>query len=110
MSLPFDEQLKVWAAIKYQIILQEIESVTLEQSYDEGYTCCGGTDPGCYCSMATGASLNLVVTITKKGRKPRHAHAHGDFAEVLDQQVEYIDMLNDDIGPLVKEIYEAHFP
>lgn len=96
MTLPYDEQLKVWAAIRYNLILQEIESVALETNYDEGYPCCGGRDPGCYCSLATSASLDLIVTINK--------------TTTIEPQVEMIDLMFGDMGDLVKEIYEAHFP
>ncbi len=38
------------------------ETVTVTFDFNQGYACCGGTNPDCYCSFAESPSANLVIT------------------------------------------------
>lgn len=63
----YERALKIWGAKKLaesnkgvtEILLN---SVKVEMDFDEGFSCCGGRDPGCYCSYAQSPSANVVVT------------------------------------------------
>lgn len=91
-SRPYDEQVKVWAAQRFNVPLDEIDSVAMESVFNEGYACCGGADPNCYCSFAESASMHLSVVVTKvNGRGSVHK----------------IDMMYGDMNELIQEIYEA---
>lgn len=88
----YEEQLIKWATERFERLPGDIQRVTLENQYYEGYDCCGGSDPNCYCSFAESATLNLVVTAYGKRNKLHE---------------EYIDMMYGDMGKLLKEIIEA---
>lgn len=37
------------------------EQVTVDFNYTEGYACCGGRDPDCYCSLAESPSAEVEI-------------------------------------------------
>lgn len=37
--------------------------VTIVENFNEGYACCGGRDPDCYCSFAESASHELRIHV-----------------------------------------------
>lgn len=92
MALPYDEQIKVWAAEKYNIPLDEITSVSMVSEFNEGYDCCGGRDPDCYCSLAESASMYLRVMVNRINNPAK---------------VDLIDMRFGDINKMIQEIFEA---
>lgn len=92
MSLPYDEQIKVWASSRYDLDLATIESVSIDTRFNEGYACCGGADPNCYCSFAESASMYLTITV---------AFITGGTTNFE------IDMIYGDMGKLIQEIIES---
>lgn len=93
MSKNYEDQIRVWAAKKYELNINEIAKVDLENNYDEGYSCCGGRDPGCYCSLATSATVDMNVTVWGTGGQKLY--------------VDSIDLMFGDIGKMIQEIFEA---
>lgn len=68
------------------LITGEWPNVTVEMNFNEGYACCGGGDPECYCSLAESPSANVVI------RHPSGANYildldSFDFAKVLGEIV-----------------------
>lgn len=62
--MPFEDALKVWGAGKLEASHGEIidpDSVNVITVADPGYNCCGGSDPSCYCSYATGATYGVSI-------------------------------------------------
>lgn len=39
----------------------KIEDITVEFEFREGFECCGGRDPDCYCSLAESPSANVII-------------------------------------------------
>lgn len=46
-----------------------ITDVTVDIDFDEGYSCCGGYDSSCYCSLATSPTAEVVVSGRLDGLK-----------------------------------------
>lgn len=85
----YEEALKEWGARKLEEY-NEVEivrkSVHVELEFKEGYTCCGGRDPGCYCSFAESPSAEVLIKgVDAKGRRCQREIDHNsfDFATVL---------------------------
>lgn len=61
----YDEALKEWGKIhlrqSYRNCDFSAESVVVEMEFNEGYSCCNGTDPLCYCSFAESPSANVLI-------------------------------------------------
>jgi len=67
----YEEISRRWALSKLSPLLREKvseESVTVDFVLDEGYNCCGGTDPNCYCSLATSPQMTAVISYLPRGR------------------------------------------
>lgn len=65
----YEDALKVWGAQRlreanFRVDPSKIdtEKVVVEMQFDEGYACCGGYDPNCYCSFAESPSANVVIS------------------------------------------------
>jgi hypothetical protein len=58
--MKYEEALKRWGAAKLEI--DDWQNVNVDFDIDEGFSCCGGNDPDCYCSYATSPSFEVVVT------------------------------------------------
>ncbi len=91
--MQYEEALKVWGKSKLENYYDnvDLESVRVEMDFNEGYACCGGTDPDCYCSFAESPSANVLIT----GRDDRGAplrfeisHYAFDFVTILKEIVE----------------------
>jgi len=64
-------------------------SVSVNFVLDEGYACCGGSDPNCYCSFAESPSMKAYVSYkTLKGRTEKIVISYIDFAETLREVLE----------------------
>lgn len=37
-------------------------TVVVQMNFNEGYSCCGGFDPDCYCSFAESPSADIIIT------------------------------------------------
>lgn len=92
--MQYEEALKRWGAQKLinpwtplkQYETVDIDSVTVEFVFNEGYACCGGSDPNCYCSLAESPSADVYVTgRTDLDRKLTYTMRATDFnfTEVL---------------------------
>lgn len=88
----YDEQIVKWATKRYCIEQGRVTSVKMTNEYNEGYACCGGTDPNCYCSFAESATMNLKVEV---------------FQNSTRLEVDRIDMMYGDINKIIQEIFEA---
>lgn len=40
----------------------DVDTVDVVFNFEEGYACCGGTNPDCYCSMAESATAEVRIT------------------------------------------------
>lgn len=65
----YEEALQVWGARRitqsYNGVTVEniaLSTVKVEMVFDPGVTCCGGSDPDCYCSMEFAPSADVVIT------------------------------------------------
>lgn len=86
----YEEALKEWGARKlekiYNGILVGRETVKVSMEFDEGYACCGGRDPYCYCSFAE--SPRAYVEITSGKYKCSIDSWEFNFAGILKEIVE----------------------
>lgn len=101
MSMKYDEAVKVWGLKKLMEQYSSIdienfvkESVTVEMEMNEGYSCCGGSDPDCYCSLAESPSMEVKITAEvvgwpkyRKAQRTIPSYAF-DFVTVLKEIVE----------------------
>ncbi len=98
MAMKYEDALKAWG---YAILVEkrkdelrlyghdgtpvDMDRVRVEMDFDEGFSCCGGTDPNCYCSYAQSPSANVAIT---DGRYRKEIPADEfDFAKVLGEIV-----------------------
>lgn len=62
-------------------------TVTVVMDFNEGFACCGGTDPGCHCSFGESPSAKVKITGKEPGgmliRSAEIDAADFDFAKVL---------------------------
>lgn len=90
--MKYETALQLWGAEKlsaYNPTLRDeisLPSVSVNFNFNEGYACCGGSDPDCYCSFAESPSAEAQVTgVTTKGHTLyyRMDVEDFDFATVL---------------------------
>ena len=97
--MKYEDALQEWGARKIETanwaLTEKIDrsTVKVEMEFDEGYACCGGRDPDCYCSFAESPSANVSITgrTSASSRKVYSAeidHYSFDFATVLREIVE----------------------
>ncbi|MFE6967166.1 hypothetical protein ACFVAJ_18780 [Agromyces sp. NPDC057679] len=95
--IPYEDALRAWGAKRIQkywarddfdesIVTVDVSTVTVEFEYDEGYACCGGRDPECYCSQAVPPTAR--VYIGSSTRSISIAAEDFDFTEVLREIIE----------------------
>lgn len=66
-------------------------SVVVNMEFNEGYACCGGRDPDCYCSFAESPSAEVVITgnaFHMKSARCTISSWSFDFATILKEIVE----------------------
>lgn len=98
--MKYDEALKLWGASKLQYAYLplnndrdiDVESVNVHMNFNEGYACCGGSDPNCYCSFAESPSTNIRIT----GRTKKYTQLTYD-----------IDVDDFDFATMLKELCEV---
>lgn len=66
--MKYEEAVKLWAAKRLPDMKPD-DIASVEFEYDEGYACCGGSDPLCYCSYAESPSFNAVAYLKSGGRQ-----------------------------------------
>ena len=95
--MSYEDALKAWGARKLygtprkNPVTIDLNTVSVSMNFDEGYACCGGRDPDCYCSFAESPSAD--VTVSGRGDDGREytykiEHYSFDFAEILGEIVE----------------------
>lgn len=88
--MKYEDALKVWGASKlresYRSVSDlRVEDVTVEMDFNQGYACCGGSDPDCYCSFAESPSANVAI---RSGKYVTTISADEfDFASILGEIV-----------------------
>lgn len=85
--MQFEKALKIWGAERLSTKTHTVnpDTVTVETEFNQGYACCGGTDPNCYCSYAESPSAYVVITSGKL--RDTISVEDFDFAEILGEIV-----------------------
>ncbi|QQV92518.1 hypothetical protein SEA_MEGANTHEEKILLA_174 [Streptomyces phage MeganTheeKilla] len=85
--MQFEKALKVWGAQRLSNSHRTVnpDIVKVEMEFNEGYACCGGTDPDCYCSYAESPSAKVVISAGKV--RDTIDVEDFDFAEILGEIV-----------------------
>lgn len=90
--MQYEMALKVWGAQRLSSIYKgnvNPDTVSVGMEFNEGYACCGGSDPNCYCSYATSPSAYVVIS---SGKLKVEIDAEDfDFAEILGEIVKAAD-------------------
>jgi hypothetical protein len=61
--MKYEEALKRWGASQINMPKDATwKDVSVTFDWDEGFACCGGTNPGCYCSYARSPSFEVSVS------------------------------------------------
>lgn len=86
--MKYEDALKEWGAQKLESTYRlkvDRKTVRVEMTFKEGYACCGGRDPDCYCSFAESPSASVEVSAAVGGRMYRYEIDHWsfNFTEVL---------------------------
>lgn len=97
--MKYDQALKHWGRNRLKYLLRgkeyiNVDDVSVNMMFNEGYVCCNGRDPDCYCSFAESPSAEVVITSwNNKGRSlcTRISYDEFDFAEILKEIVESAD-------------------
>lgn len=97
--MKYDDAIKMWGFLKLKPYIKQsekidINNVSVYMNFSEGYSCCGGGDPDCYCSFATPPSAEVSISAyTNKGRNVSYDIdlAGFDFATILKEIVEAAD-------------------
>ncbi|QDK02675.1 hypothetical protein PP304_gp195 [Gordonia phage Phendrix] len=87
--MKYEDAVKKWGAQKldcYSVKYDEVLDVEFEM--DEGYACCGGRDPDCYCSLAEGASLKASIRYRYNRQSYTYTDTYIDMGETIREVVE----------------------
>lgn len=62
--MKYEDALRKWGALKLEQYGSKVDpqTVTVVTNFSEGYPCCGGNNPGCYCSLATSPTATVMVS------------------------------------------------
>lgn len=89
--MKYEQALKVWGAKRlsnsHRTVNPDTVSVTME--FNEGYACCSGRDPDCYCSYAESPSAHVVISSGK--HKEEIDVEDFNFVEILGEIVKAAD-------------------
>lgn len=100
--MKYQEAIKVWGAQKLESAGYEnvdTESVQVRFDVSEGYACCGGRDPDCYCSYAESPRFDVVIEgVTDYLYIGTTVRATADYR---------LDLKDLDFGDLIREVVEA---
>ena len=101
----YDEAVKIWGATRLDSNHRngwgatckepsiDPATVTVRFDFDEGYACCGGSNPNCYCSFAESPSAEVAIE---------------GHCGTCDRQVAYrIDVTDFDFVVVLSEIVDA---
>lgn len=89
--MQYEMALKVWGAQRLSTEKNDVnpDTVSVGMEFNQGYACCGGSDPNCYCSYAQSPSAYVVITSGKL--KVEIDVEDFDFAEILGEIVKAAD-------------------
>lgn len=103
--MKYDEALKEWGRIKLNRVYLDCDvsadSVSVEMDFDEGYTCCGGSIPDCYCSFAESPSASMSISGKCVKKNESHSHRHVEVVSTVIPSHKF------DFVTVLKEICEA---
>ena len=87
--MQYEEVLKLWGAKKirdwYPNSKLDFTTVVVDTEFSEGYACCGGNNPDCYCSYAESPSARVIITAD--GYSAYIDLEDFDFVEILKELV-----------------------
>ena len=86
--MDYSEALGRWGAKIAGLDPEIHEQITVDLVMNQGYACCGGRDPDCYCSFAESASMELTVS---RGRKIVYTNTYFDFSTAVREILEVAD-------------------
>ena len=100
--MQYEAALRLWGAQRLQADMGpntkdreiNLDTVKVDMVFSEGYACCGGSDPDCYCSFAESPSADVVITGVTKGGRPRTTSISNygfDFVTILGEIVNAAD-------------------
>lgn len=100
--MKYEEAIERWGAHKLlesynrrRAQFVEIRDIKVDMDFNEGYGCCGGSDPDCYCSFAESPSAKVLITGT------------GVRLGGEEQRVQYsIEWEDFDFATVIKELFE----
>lgn len=95
--MQYEEALRLWGARRLEAVhsnnrwpvVIDPTSVYVELNFNQGYACCGGTDPLCYCSFAESPS----VTIEIKGWNDEYTRQYTD--SISADQFDFVKFLGE---------------
>lgn len=94
--MKYNDALKFWGKSRIEAVYPKsvigVYTVDVQMNFDEGWPCCGGRDPECYCSMAESPTANVTI----KGQD-----AYGTIKVVT------IDQDSFDFADILSEIVDA---
>ena len=91
--MDYDLALKLWG--RYRLNQAgytnfDLDSVTVDMYAEDGWNCCGGSNPDCYCSMVESASAGVEIS-AKMGKIRRSLRIESyefNFSEILQEILE----------------------
>lgn len=100
--MKYEDAIRVWGAYRLKNYYGSnldgdginFDSVEVKFEFEEGFACCGGSDPNCYCSFAESPRADVAINgIENKGRyvSMRISIEDFDFATVLRELCEISD-------------------
>jgi len=93
----YEEALKAWGAKRLESIRGDTidpATVRVRMNFREGFACCGGSNPECYCSLAESPSAHVEITGIGADGSMRIAtidYDEFDFAAILGEIVAAAD-------------------
>lgn len=90
----YEEALRLWGYKKLEDSLyktESVENIDVRMNFNQGFNCCGGRDPECYCSMAESPSAEVIISgHTSRNRYVQHKIEleDFDFVKILGEIIE----------------------
>lgn len=93
----YEDALELWGAAKLResgTLNKDLEfkNVRVEMDFNEGYNCCGGSDPSCYCSFAESPRANVAITGVIVGT---HRDGHIATRDIPADDFDFLDVLGE---------------
>lgn len=92
--MKYEEAIEKWGALKLKssyprLKIDRVSKVFVTMNFEEGFNCCGGMDPDCYCSYAESprATVEISGNVLSRGKELVLSHIIDfddfDFATVI---------------------------